>query len=95
MLILFYRRRFGELGYSRNLHELAVLCLLQGRDAGLLGPRPFLNKLSSALVSREFCEQHIYNKNKTSTEAKQNFLKQIREHGKLIKVCCVILSVVV
>jgi hypothetical protein len=47
-----------ELGYSRNLHEFAVLCLLQGRVAGLLQPRPFLNKMSNALVSIKFCERH-------------------------------------
>ncbi len=58
MLILFYRRRFRELGYSRHLHEVWCLCLFQGRVAGLLRPRPFLNKLSNALVSRKFCEQH-------------------------------------
>jgi hypothetical protein len=33
------------------------LCLFQGRVAGLLQPRPFLNKLSNALVIRKFCEQ--------------------------------------
>jgi hypothetical protein len=27
--------------------------------AGLLQPRPFLNKLSNALVSRKFCEWHM------------------------------------
>ncbi len=34
------------------------LCLFQGRVAGLLRPRPFLNKLSNALASRKFCERH-------------------------------------
>jgi len=60
VLILFYRRQFRELGFSRNLHKLCCLCLLQGRFAGLLRPRPFLNKLSNALVSRKFCERHKY-----------------------------------
>ncbi len=32
--------------------------MFQGRVAGLLWPRPFLNKLSNALVSRKFCELH-------------------------------------
>ncbi len=36
---------------------MCCLCLLQGRVVGLL-PRPFLHKLSIALVSRKFCEQH-------------------------------------
>ncbi len=60
MLILFYRRQFRELGYSRDLHKLYCLSLLQGRVAGLLRPRPFIHKLSNALVSRKFCERHNY-----------------------------------
>jgi hypothetical protein len=47
VLILFYRRQFRELGYSRNLHEFAV-CIV----------RPFLKKLSNPLESRKFCERH-------------------------------------
>jgi hypothetical protein len=35
-----------------------LLVFVQGRVAGLLRPRPFLNKLSIALVSRKFCEWH-------------------------------------
>jgi hypothetical protein len=33
---------------------VCCLCLLQGRVAGLLWPRPFLNKLSNALFIRKF-----------------------------------------
>ncbi len=51
MLILFYRRRFSWLGYSRNLHKLCCLCLSQGLVAGLLRPRPFLGKLLKATES--------------------------------------------
>jgi hypothetical protein len=37
---------------------MCCLCLFQGRVAGLLWPRPFLNKLSIALSNRKFCERH-------------------------------------
>ncbi len=42
--------------------QVCCLCLLQGRVAGLLRPRPFLNKLSNALVSRKFCEWNKFNR---------------------------------
>ncbi len=38
--------------------QSVLFVLLQGRVAGLLRPRPFLNKLSIALSSRKFCERH-------------------------------------
>jgi hypothetical protein len=37
---------------------MCCLCLIQGRVAGLLQPRPFLNKLSIAQSNRKFCERH-------------------------------------
>jgi hypothetical protein len=58
VLILFYRRLFSGLGYSRNpTYSTCCLCLFQCRVAGLLRPRPFLNKLSIVQRSRKFCER--------------------------------------
>ncbi len=47
-----------ELGYSWNLQKMCWSACECGRVASLLRPRPFLEKLSNALVSRKFCEQH-------------------------------------
>jgi hypothetical protein len=47
VLILVYRRRFSGLGYNRNIH-IVLFVFVSRWVAGLLRPRPFLNKLSTA-----------------------------------------------
>ncbi len=37
---------------------VGLFVFVQGWVAGLLRPRPFLNKLSNALISRKFCGRH-------------------------------------
>ncbi len=52
----------GSLDIVKSPHIVLSVFLFQGRVAGLLRPRPFLNKLSNALVSRKFCERHTNEK---------------------------------